>query len=172
VHAREGKLGCHVIGSRPARGLCGSELGDEAAGALELGLIGANGRLRNAGKRCRCEGIALAQSTLASCNWPRARWRLAFACWHREASRSSISGVPLGATFGRRARAVSDFARRRGRETSRQYCASPHTHAFAYAFHAPGAATKDFVLSRHIEVPANRDFEFRYPEMMAVVPTV
>src|ERR1039458_5293113 len=51
VHVRDGGLECHVIGGGTARGICGSGLVDAAACGLELGLIGANGRLTNPDKR-------------------------------------------------------------------------------------------------------------------------
>ena len=51
VHVRDGGFVCHVIGGGAARGICGSGLVDAAACGIELGWIGANGRLTRADKR-------------------------------------------------------------------------------------------------------------------------
>jgi uncharacterized 2Fe-2S/4Fe-4S cluster protein (DUF4445 family) len=49
--SREGeRLRCRVIGDGPARGICGSGLVDAVAAGLELGAIGASGRLTRGGR--------------------------------------------------------------------------------------------------------------------------
>ena len=45
VEPRNGALHCHVIGGGAARGLCGSGLVDAVAAGLDIGWIGASGRL-------------------------------------------------------------------------------------------------------------------------------
>lgn len=45
VTVRDGALESHVLGSGPARGVCGSGLVDAVAGALDLGWLDARGRL-------------------------------------------------------------------------------------------------------------------------------
>ena len=45
VHVDEGRLRCHVIGHTEPRGICGSGLVDAVAAGLDLGVIGASGRL-------------------------------------------------------------------------------------------------------------------------------
>jgi uncharacterized 2Fe-2S/4Fe-4S cluster protein (DUF4445 family) len=45
VHVCDGVLDCHVLGGAEPRGLCGSGLVDAVAGALNVGLLRANGRL-------------------------------------------------------------------------------------------------------------------------------
>ena len=65
MHVRDGGLDCHVIGGGAARGICGSGLVDAAACGVELGLIGANGRLTSADKRLPLAGgVVLAQGDI------------------------------------------------------------------------------------------------------------
>ncbi len=65
VHLRDGGFDCHVIGGGAARGICGSGLVDAAACGVELGLIGANGRLRTIDKRLPLMGgVALGQGDI------------------------------------------------------------------------------------------------------------
>jgi uncharacterized 2Fe-2S/4Fe-4S cluster protein (DUF4445 family) len=45
VHIEDGQLRCHVLGSGPARGICGSGLVDAVAAGLELGWIQPSGKL-------------------------------------------------------------------------------------------------------------------------------
>jgi uncharacterized 2Fe-2S/4Fe-4S cluster protein (DUF4445 family) len=45
VAVREGRLECRVLGGGPPRGICGSGLVDAVAGALDLGILAAGGRL-------------------------------------------------------------------------------------------------------------------------------
>jgi uncharacterized 2Fe-2S/4Fe-4S cluster protein (DUF4445 family) len=44
VRVENGQLRCHVLGRKPARGICGSGLVDAAAAALDLGWLKPNGR--------------------------------------------------------------------------------------------------------------------------------
>src|ERR1035437_7169638 len=48
------------------------------------------------------------RTTSGSCNWPRARWRRACACWPLAASKSSISRARSATISARRAHAPSD----------------------------------------------------------------
>jgi uncharacterized 2Fe-2S/4Fe-4S cluster protein (DUF4445 family) len=57
VAAQEGGLRCEVLGSVPARGICGSGLVDAVAAGLELGLIRPSGRLANG-----CDALPLQPS--------------------------------------------------------------------------------------------------------------
>jgi uncharacterized 2Fe-2S/4Fe-4S cluster protein (DUF4445 family) len=47
VTVERGAFNCHVLGSVPPRGICGSGLVDAVAAGLDLGLIQPSGRLRN-----------------------------------------------------------------------------------------------------------------------------
>lgn len=60
VTRQEGKLSFHVLGGRPAEGLCGSGLLDLTAALLEEGIIDGTGRLAG-GSYCLCPGVVLTQ---------------------------------------------------------------------------------------------------------------
>jgi len=63
VDACDGRLDCHVIGGGRARGLCGSGVVDAVTAALELGWVGASGRLTGGRTAIALEsGVALTQA--------------------------------------------------------------------------------------------------------------
>jgi uncharacterized 2Fe-2S/4Fe-4S cluster protein (DUF4445 family) len=59
----DGRLRCRVLGDVPPRGICGSGLVDAAAAALDLGLLGANGRLAD-GVLELCPPVRLTQADI------------------------------------------------------------------------------------------------------------
>ena len=146
VHVRDGGLDCHVIGGGAARGICGSGLVDAAACGVELGLIGANGRLTDT-RTSACRSPMAShwrRATSASCNWPRARWRRACACSPAEASKQ----LCLAGAFGNyirqaSARAIGLLPERPAGRARGQQRAARRAHATARALHAPGAAAED-----------------------------
>jgi uncharacterized 2Fe-2S/4Fe-4S cluster protein (DUF4445 family) len=60
VEVRKGALRCHVLGGGVAHGLCGSGLVDAVAGALDLGLVQASGRVRSPIELA--DGVAVTQA--------------------------------------------------------------------------------------------------------------
>jgi uncharacterized 2Fe-2S/4Fe-4S cluster protein (DUF4445 family) len=61
----EGRVRCHVLGQVAARGICGSGLVDAVAAGLDLGAIGATGRLANGAKTLPvCGAVALTQADI------------------------------------------------------------------------------------------------------------
>lgn len=65
VKAVDGALVCEVIGGGSARGICGSGLVDAVAAGLQLGLIGASGRLQNEnGGLVLADDISLSQTDI------------------------------------------------------------------------------------------------------------
>ncbi|MGD0014600.1 MAG: ASKHA domain-containing protein [Bryobacteraceae bacterium] len=59
----DGRLRCRVLGDVPPRGICGSGLVDAAAAALDLGLLGASGRLAD-GVLELCPPVRLTQADI------------------------------------------------------------------------------------------------------------
>ena len=145
VHVRDGGLDCHVIGGGAARGICGSGLVDAAACGLELGLIGANGRLASADKRLPLAGgIALAQSDIRELQLAKG---------------AMAAGLRMLAGGGRRQQALPGgrvrqlhppgqrsrhrpAARGLARGAGRQQRAARRAHAAARALHTPGAVAR------------------------------
>lgn len=64
VHIKDGGVTCHVLGSVPPRGICGSGLVDAVACGLELGLINPDGRLRRGERWDLCPPVYLTQSDI------------------------------------------------------------------------------------------------------------
>ena len=172
VHARDGKLDCHVIGGGTARGICGSGLVDAAAGGLELGLIGANGRLTNADKRLPlAKGIALAQSDVRELQLAKG----AMAAGLRMLAGGGVEKLHLAGAFGNYIRQASarsigllpddvsvEAAGNTALRGARMLLLTPSTRQARLRRIAD--------LSRHVELAAHRDFEFLYAEMMALAP--
>jgi uncharacterized 2Fe-2S/4Fe-4S cluster protein (DUF4445 family) len=170
VHTREGKLDCHVIGGGTARGICGSGLVDAAACGVELGLIGANGRLTNADKRLPlADGIALAQSDIRELQLAKG----AMAAGLRMLASGGIEKLHLAGAFGNYVRQASacgigllpedvtvDPAGNSALRGARMLLLTPSTRQ--------ARLRRIAALSRHVELAANRDFEFLYAEMMAL----
>jgi uncharacterized 2Fe-2S/4Fe-4S cluster protein (DUF4445 family) len=172
VHVRDGKLDCHVIGGGPARGICGSGLVDAAAGGIDLGLIGGNGRLTNAGKRLQLtDGIALAQSDVRELQLAKG----AMAAGLRILAEGGVEKLHLAGAFGNYVRQASarrigllpedvpvDPAGNSALRGARMLLLRPSTRQARLRRIAD--------LSQHVELAANRDFEFLYAEMMALAP--
>jgi len=170
VHVRDGKLDCHVIGGGPARGVCGSGLVDAAAGGIELGLLGANGRLTNSGKRLPLAGgIALAQSDIRELQLAKG----AMAAGLRILTGGGVEKLHLAGAFGNYIRQESartigllpedlpvDAAGNSALRGARMLLLTPSTRQ--------SRLRRIAALSRHVEFAANRDFEDLYGEMMSL----
>lgn len=170
VHVRDGGLDCHVIGGGPARGICGSGLVDAAACGLELGLIGANGRLTSADRRLPlADGVALAQSDIRELQLAKG----AMAAGLRMLATGGVDKLCLAGAFGNYVRQAS--ARAIGLLPTdlpvepvgnsalrgvRTLLLTPSTRQ--------ARLRKIAALARHVELARDPDFQYRYAEMMAL----
>jgi uncharacterized 2Fe-2S/4Fe-4S cluster protein (DUF4445 family) len=169
VQVRGGGLHCHVIGGGEARGICGSGLVDAAACGIELGLIGANGRLTAVDKRLPLAGgVVLAQRDIRELQLAKgamaAGLRMiasegveqlylagAFGNYIRQASARAIGLLPEGLPVA----PVGNSALR----GARTLLLGPSTRQTRLA--------KILALTRHVELAADPDFQFLFAGMMA-----
>jgi uncharacterized 2Fe-2S/4Fe-4S cluster protein (DUF4445 family) len=170
VHVRDGGFDCHVIGGGRARGICGSGLVDAAACGVELGLIGANGRLANAEKSLPlAQGIALSQGDLRELQLAKGAMAAglsmladqgieklclagAFGNYIRQTSARVIGLLPENVVV----QPVGNSALRGAREL----LLTPSTRQ--------ARLQKIAALSRHVELAADPDFQYLYAERMAL----
>jgi uncharacterized 2Fe-2S/4Fe-4S cluster protein (DUF4445 family) len=170
VHVRNGALDCHVIGGLPPRGICGSGLVDAAACALELSLIGANGRLATAAKTLTlAPGIALSQSDIRELQLAKG----AMAAGLRILAAGGVDQICLAGAFGNYIRQSSARAigllpanlpvepvgntALRGARTLLLAPSTRHARLKTIA-----------ALSRHVELAAHPGFQDLYAEMMSL----
>ena len=170
VHVRDGGLDCHVIGGGAARGICGSGLVDAAACGVELGLIGANGRLRTADKRLPLDGgVALAQADIRELQLAKG----AMAAGLSMLAAGGVERVCLAGAFGNyigqaSARAIGllpedvpvEPVGNSALRGARMLLLTPSTRQFRMR--------KVGELSRHIELAADPGFQHLYAERMAL----
>ena len=170
VHVRDGGLDCHVIGGGAARGICGSGLVDAAACGVELGLIGANGRLTNADKRLPlADGVALAQSDIRELQLAKG----AMAAGLRMLAGEGVEKLCLAGAFGNYIRQASARAigllpedlpvepvGNSALRGARTLLLTPSTRQ--------ARLRKIAALSRHVELAADPDFQYIFAEMMAL----
>jgi len=169
VRVRGGGVDCHVIGGGAARGICGSGLVDAAACGVELGLVGANGRLRNADRRLPlADGIALAQSDVRELQLAKG----AMAAGLRMLAGGGVEKLCLAGAFGNYIRQASARAigllpeglpvepvGNSSLRGARMLLLAPSTRA--------SRVRKIGALARHVELAADSDFQYLYAEMMA-----
>ena len=169
VRVDDGGLDCHVIGGGTARGICGSGLVDAAACGVELGLIGANGRLTNADKRLPlAEGLSLSQSDIRELQLAKG----AMAAGLRMLAGGDVEKLYLAGAFGNYIRQTSaraigllpeDLAVEPvGNSALRGVRALLLTPSTRHA-----RLRKIAALSRHVELAADPDFQYIYAKMMA-----
>jgi uncharacterized 2Fe-2S/4Fe-4S cluster protein (DUF4445 family) len=170
VNLVDGRLECHVLGHTTPRGICGSGLVDAAACGVELGLIGANGRLTNPGKRLPLvEGIALSQSDIRELQLAKG----AMAAGLRMLAGAGVEKLCLAGAFGNYIRETSarvigllpeDLAVEPvGNSALRGARALLLTPSMRHA-----RLRKVAALSQHVELAADSDFQYMYAEMMAL----
>jgi uncharacterized 2Fe-2S/4Fe-4S cluster protein (DUF4445 family) len=170
VHVRGAELECHVIGGGAARGVCGSGLVDAAACGLELGMIGANGRLTNAAKRLTLsDGIALMQSDIRELQLAKG----AMAAGLRMLAGGDVEKLHLAGAFGNYIRVPS--ARAIGllpEDLPVEPVGNSALRGARMLLLAPSTRQarlkKIAELSRHVELAADPDFQYLYAEMMAL----
>jgi uncharacterized 2Fe-2S/4Fe-4S cluster protein (DUF4445 family) len=170
VYVRDGKLDCHVIGGGSARGICGSGLVDAAACGIELGLIGANGRLTSAGKRLPLAGsVALAQSDIRELQLAKG----AMAAGLRILAGAGVEKLHLAGAFGNYIRQESARtigllpddvpvvpAGNTALRGARMLLLTPATRQ--------ARLRRIAALSQHVELAAHLDFEALFGEMMSL----
>jgi uncharacterized 2Fe-2S/4Fe-4S cluster protein (DUF4445 family) len=170
VHVRDGGFDCHVIGGGTARGICGSGLVDAAACGVELGLIGANGRMTNADKRLPlADGVSLAQNDIRELQLAKG----AMAAGLRILAGVSVEKLNLAGAFGNYIRQESartigllpedlpvDPVGNSALRGARMLLLTPSTRQ--------ARLRRIAALSQHVELAANPDFEFLYAGMMAL----
>lgn len=170
VHVRDGGLHCHVIGGGTARGICGSGLVDAAACGIELGLIGANGRLTNAASRLLlADGVRLTQSDIRELQLAKG----AMAAGLRMLAGGGVEKLYLAGAFGNYIRQASarvigllpdDLAVEPVGNSSlrgaRTLLLTPSTRQ--------ARLRKIAALSQHVELAADPDFQYLYAAMMAL----
>jgi len=172
VHVRDGGLHCHVIGGGAVRGICGSGLVDAAACGIELGLIGASGRLTGADRRIPlADGVALTQGDVRELQLAKG----AMAAGLRMLAGSGVEKLCLAGAFGNYIRQTSarvigllpddlpvEPVGNSSLSGARTLLLTPSTRQ--------ARLRKIAALSQHVELAADPDFQYRYAEMMALVP--
>jgi uncharacterized 2Fe-2S/4Fe-4S cluster protein (DUF4445 family) len=103
VAVEQGAFHCHVLGSVPPRGVCGSGLVDAVAAGLDLGLIQPSGRLStDNGALMLCPPVALTQNDIRELQLAKgaiaAGIRLLLARWGAEAK--DLTRLYLAGAFG------------------------------------------------------------------------
>ncbi len=102
VHARDGRLECHVLGNVAPRGICGSGLVDAVAVGLELGWISPKGRLANGDSLSLAGPVALNQWDVRELQLAKgaiaAGLRILLEQWG--ASKDDLAQVFLAGAFG------------------------------------------------------------------------
>ena len=170
VHVRDGGLHCHVIGGGRARGVCGSGLVDAAACGLELGLIGANGRLTGADKRLPLAGgVSLAQSDIRELQLAKG----AMAAGLRMLAGGGVEKLGLAGAFGNYIRQAS--ARTIGllpEDLPVEPVGNSALRGARTLLLAPGTRQarlkKIRAMTRHVELARDPDFQYLFGEMMAL----
>jgi len=103
VTVERGAFNCHVLGSVPPRGICGSGLVDAVAAGLDLGLIQPSGRLSAGnGTLLLCPPVALTQNDIRELQLAKgaiaAGIRLLLARWG--AAPKDLTRLYLAGAFG------------------------------------------------------------------------
>ena len=170
VHVRGSGLECHVIGGGAARGVCGSGLVDAAACGLELGLIGANGRLTNADKRLQlADGVELTQSDIRELQLAKG----AMAAGLRMLAVGGVKKLNLAGAFGNYIRQAS--ARAIGLLPARlpvEPVGNSALRGVRSLLLSPSSRVvrlrRIAGMSRHLELAQDPDFQYIFAEMMAL----
>jgi uncharacterized 2Fe-2S/4Fe-4S cluster protein (DUF4445 family) len=170
AQVRGGEIHCHTIGGGEARGICGSGLVDAAACGIELGLIGANGRMAGADKRIPLAGgVVLTQGDIRELQLAKG----AMAAGLRMLAGGSVEKLFLAGAFGNYIRQASgraigllpgDLAVEPVGNSSlrgaRTLLLTPFTRQ--------ARLRKIAALSRHVELAADPGFQDRFAEAMAL----
>ena len=172
IHLRDGALACHVIGGCAARGICGSGLVDAAACAIELGFVGANGRLTGVDNRIPLvDGIALTQADIRELQLAKG----AMAAGLVMLAGGGVEKLYLAGAFGNYIRQSS--ARAIGllpADLPVEPVGNSSLRGARALLLAPSTREarlrRILELSRHVELAADPDFQYRYAEMMALAP--
>jgi uncharacterized 2Fe-2S/4Fe-4S cluster protein (DUF4445 family) len=169
VHVRDGVLNYHVIGGGTARGICGSGLVDAAACGVELGLIGPNGRLRNAEKRVPLtDGLSLVQNDIRELQLAKG----AMAVGLRMLAGAGVETLFLAGAFGNYIREGS--ARIIGLlpdDLPVEAVGNSSLRGARTLLLMPSARDERLhrivEMSQHVELAADPNFQYLYAQMMA-----
>jgi len=170
VQVCDGGLRCHTIGGGTARGICGSGLVDAAACAIELGLVGANGRVGGADKRIPLiDGVALTQGDIRELQLAKG----AMAAGLSVLAGGGVGKLYLAGAFGNYIRPAS--ARAIGllpADVAVEPVGNSSLRGARMLLLAPSTRQARFrkiaALSRHVGLAADPGFQHRYAERMAL----
>jgi uncharacterized 2Fe-2S/4Fe-4S cluster protein (DUF4445 family) len=172
VHLRDGGFDCHVIGGGAARGICGSGLVDAAACGVELGLIGANGRLTTIDKRLPLtKGVVLGQGDIRELQLAKG----AMAAGLRMLSGGGVGKLYMAGAFGNYIRQAS--ARAIGllpEDLQVEAVGNSAIRGARMLLLAPSRReaylNRIAAMSRHVELAADSNFQYLFAEMMGLSP--
>ncbi len=172
VHVLDGEFDCHVLGGGVARGICGSGLVDAAACGVELGLIGANGRVTAIERRLPLAGgVVLGQGDIRELQLAKG----AMAAGLRMLADGGIEKLCLAGAFGNyirlgSARAIGllpeglpvEPVGNSALRGARMLLLTPSTRQ--------ARVNEIAALTRHADLAADSDFQYLFAEMMALSP--
>ncbi len=172
VHLRDGGFDCHVIGGGAARGICGSGLVDAAGCGVELGMIGASGRVTTLDRRLPlAEGVELGQSDIRELQLAKG----AMAAGLRMLAGEGVEKLCLAGAFGNYIRQASARAigllpedlpvepvGNSALRGARMLLLTPSTRR--------ARVHRIAAMTRHVDLAAGSDFQYLFAEMMALSP--
>ena len=172
VHLLDGGFDCHVIGGGVARGICGSGLVDAAACGVELGLIGANGRVSTLDRRLPLAGgLGLGQSDIRELQLAKG----AMAAGLRMLAGGGVEKVCLAGAFGNYIRRAS--ARVIGllpEDVPVEPVGNSALRGARMMLLTPSMrrvrVRQIAAMTRHVDLAAGSDFQYLFAEMMALSP--
>jgi uncharacterized 2Fe-2S/4Fe-4S cluster protein (DUF4445 family) len=168
----EGRFACHVIGGGPARGICGSGLVDAAACGVELGMIGANGRVTTFDRRLPLTGgVALGQGDIRELQLAKG----AMAAGLRMLAGGGVEKLCLAGAFGNyvrqgSARAIGLLPKdlpvvpvgNSALRGARMLLLTPSTRK--------ARVHRIAAMTRHADLAADSDFQYLFAETMGLSP--
>jgi len=171
VSIREGDLEARVIGHGTPRGICGSGLVDAVAASLEMGAIGASGRLANGARTLPvCDPVSLTQADIRELQLAKAAIaagvRIVLRAWGAEPE--EVSALYLAGAFGNYVNRAS--ARRIGLidfpDGVLQPAGNTALLGAKLALFTPGDFTSIREKTEHISLAADPAFQDTYVEEM------
>jgi uncharacterized 2Fe-2S/4Fe-4S cluster protein (DUF4445 family) len=172
VHVVDGRFYCHVIGGGAARGICGSGLVDAAACGVELGLIGANGRITTRDRQLPLAGrVVVGQGDIRELQLAKG----AMAAGLRMLAGGGVEKLCLAGAFGNYIRQGS--ARAIGllpEGLPVQPVGNSALRGARTLLLTPSArqarVARIVAMTRHADLAADSDFQYLFGEMMALSP--
>ncbi|MCC6859466.1 MAG: DUF4445 domain-containing protein [Bryobacterales bacterium] len=171
VSLADGRLCCRVLGHGTPRGICGSGLVDAVAAGLEMGAIGASGRLANGARTLPvCDPVSLTQADIRELQLAKAAIaagvRIVLRAWGAEPE--EVSALYLAGAFGNYVNRAS--ARRIGLidfpDGVLQPAGNTALLGAKLALFTPGDFTSIREKTEHISLAADPAFQDTYVEEM------